>query len=153
MSRRHAVLAAALVLVTLCAPAVASANSRWAVKDAHGNKLGTAVLTNRARSEGKAKALNGNDLCTLTKVSAKTWRGDPADPSQVGGTTMVRHFSSGVHWRIRFATVPGAEWWPLRVVGTRWVLKMPGTAKTVATVSRQCPAPLAATACLWLNAP
>lgn len=144
-------LAMSLTTVTLCSlPGSASADG-FVVKNAYGYRLGTAVVTNRARSEGIARDRSGDVLSLLKRVTATRWHGAYVQDVEGAGPTVVRRFATGTRWRIRFRSYP--QWWRLVPRGRRWVLKIPGSGQTWASVSRRCPAPLAAQATLCLNGP
>jgi hypothetical protein len=143
----------ALGLTTLALwslPGAASAEA-YVVKNAYGDRLGTAVVTNRSRGEGVARTQLGEPLCRVRKVAAARWKGSYLTQVEGAGPTVIRRFATGTRWRIRFASLTG--WWRLVPRGNRWVLRSPGSAMTWASVSRRCPAPLAALATLSLNGP
>ena len=144
------VLVAVSSLASATLPADAHADG-YVVKNAYGDRLGTAVVTNRARGEGIARDQSGEALSRLKRVAAARWRGAYVQDVEGAGPTIVRRFSTGTRWRIRFRSF--SQWWRLVPRGGRWVLKVPGSSQTWASVSRRCPAPLAAQATLCLNGP
>jgi hypothetical protein len=142
-------LVVAPCLGAIALPGDALAGGKWAVRTLTGQQVGWAVVTNRARAEGKVYWLGAlGQACKVRKTSVRTWSAISAN--SMLPTTVVRKYASAPRWRLFTQT---SRYWG-RVVRRQdvWAVqrRLAGKFVTVGTVNEHCPAPLAGSAVLWL---
>ena len=101
---------------------------------------GLLEVTNRSRGRGDLRALGpGEALCRGQESRGRRWKGFYLLQVEGAGPTVIRRFSTGARWRIRFTSLP--QWWRLVPRGDRWVLRSPTSNSAWASVRAAAPLP------------